>query len=140
MRMRARRCPSSPSQLPWLPEKDVSGASLGVHVLDAMRYILDSAGLTAKPAKKRNVVVNLSDGGMAGSHNAGSIIEAALDELLTRPGLSLVIAAGNAYRARPIAKGISGRGGMPSCNGSCWTTIEPRASWRSGSRGPQPRR
>jgi subtilisin family serine protease len=92
-------------QLPWLPEKDVSGASLGVHVLDAMRYILDSAGLTAKPAKKRNVVVNLSDGGMAGSHNAGSIIEAALDELLARPGLSLVIAAGNAYRAKAHCEG-----------------------------------
>jgi len=92
-------------QLPWLPEKDVSGASLGVHLLDAIRYILDCAGHASEPRAPRNIVVNLSDGAMAGSHNGGSIIENALDELLQRPGLSLVIAAGNAYREKAHAEG-----------------------------------
>ncbi|TMH12318.1 MAG: hypothetical protein E6H65_06870 [Betaproteobacteria bacterium] len=92
-------------QLPWLPEKDVSGASLCVHVLDAMRFILDSAG------PDRNVVVNLSDGAMAGSHNAGSIVEDAIDELLIdHPGMSLVIAAGNGYMAHAHAQGVIGDG------------------------------
>ena len=92
-------------QLPWLPEKDVSGASLCEHVLDAMRFILDSAG------PDRNVVVNLSDGAMAGSHNAGSIVEDAVDELLIdHPGMSLVIAAGNGYMAHAHAQGVIGDG------------------------------
>jgi hypothetical protein len=88
-------------QLPWLPEKDVSGASLCVHVLDALRFISDTAG------PDRSVAVNLSDGALAGSHNAASLIEAAVDELLeSRPGLSLVVAAGNAYRERTHAEGL----------------------------------
>jgi hypothetical protein len=98
-------------QLPWYPEKDASGASLGVHVLDAMRFILDSAAPKGQSEDdpvtlERNVVVNLSDGAMAGSHNAGSLIEEALDELIAQhPGLSMSFAAGNAYRARAHAQG-----------------------------------
>ena len=87
-------------QLPWLPDKDVSGASLGVHVLDGLRFIAEGAG------KDRAVVVNISDGAMAGPHDGSSLLERALDEyLVDHPNVSLVIAAGNAFDAKAHATG-----------------------------------
>lgn len=100
----ASRSPIIAVQLPWFPAADVAGAGLGVNVLDALRFIVGSVAGDAVLA--RNVIVNLSDGAMAGSHNAGSVIEAAIDELIRHQrGLSLVIAAGNGYEAAAHACG-----------------------------------
>lgn len=87
----AANAPILAVQLPWSPVKDTSGFPLCVNVLDALHYLLlHAAG--------RPLVVNLSDGAMAGSHNGKSILEKAMDELIDQhPNLHIVIAAGNAY-------------------------------------------
>ncbi len=86
-------------QLPSLTAADSSGASLGAHVLDGVRYILDMASPEAK------VVINLSYGALAGSHDGRSLIEQALDEILEQraANLAIVLAAGNSRERRQHA-------------------------------------
>jgi hypothetical protein len=84
---------------------DSSGASLGVYLLDALRYTMSVARVD------QPLVVNVSYGSTAGPHDGSSIIEEAMDELLEhRPeGFAIVLAAGNSRRlglhvSRTVAK------------------------------------
>lgn len=81
-------------QLPAMTAADSSGGSLGAQLLDAVRYVLDVCHPEAK------VVVNISYGSAAGSHDGSSLTESALDELLERRGrnFAIVLAAGNSRR------------------------------------------
>lgn len=77
--------------------RTVRGASVGgllrAQVLDALRYIVSRS-----PDDAEKIVVNLSYGAYAGGHDGGSIIEKAIDQLISdqRGRLSVVVAAGNA--------------------------------------------
>ena len=91
----ASKAPIIAVQLPWKPFKDTSSSSLCVHLLDGLRYILGLAG------KIRPVIINVSDGAYAGSHDGNSLLECAIDDLLVEyPKLTLVIAAGNGYEQK----------------------------------------
>lgn len=81
-------------QMPQRAMQDASGAWLTVHVLDAVRYILERSGDAAA------VVVNISLGAFAGPHDGSSLLEAALDELIEQhaPRLQVVLAAGNSFQ------------------------------------------
>ncbi len=83
-------------QLPWSPFKDTSGASLCVHILDGLRYIMKVAG-TIRP-----VIINISDGAYAGPQFGASLLESAIDDLVQREfkNLTVVIAAGNGREQR----------------------------------------
>ena len=89
-------------QLPVATTADTSGATLTSWVLEAMRYILERAG-------NRSVVVNLSYGLIAGPHDGSSILEQALDDLVTEreatpatqdAPLRIVLPSGNSRQAR----------------------------------------
>ncbi len=96
-------------QLPSNTVVDTSGASLGAHALDAMHYILNIAALHTPVAKvfKRPVVVNLSYGAIAGAHDGTSILESAMDELLTLRAVNtaIVLPAGNSRETRTHLSG-----------------------------------
>jgi hypothetical protein len=93
-------------ELPRRTTADTSGASLAVHVLDALRYILDRADRLAgsADAPPPQVVVNLSYGYFAGPHDGSSILESAIDELIEQRGqvapFAVVLPAGNCYLSR----------------------------------------
>lgn len=78
-------------QIPLRTLVDSSGGSLNVHILDAVRYIVDRAHPQA------DVVINISYGQHAGPHDGSSLLEQALDELVDGCGgrVVLVIGAGN---------------------------------------------
>ncbi|WP_161974725.1 S8/S53 family peptidase [Piscinibacter terrae] len=80
-------------ELPRLTVKDVSGGSLGVHLLDGMRYLMEST-----LHNETNLVVNVSYGNYGGPHDGSSIIEEAMDDLLRlRDNFAIVLPAGNAH-------------------------------------------
>ncbi len=83
-------------QLPLDTAGDSSGGSLCAHLLDGLRYLL---WVTDPEAP---LVVNISYGSSAGPHDGSSIIEQAMDELLTagREKFAIVLAAGNSRAAR----------------------------------------
>jgi hypothetical protein len=91
-------------QLPASTVVDTSGASLGAHALDAMHYVFNTAALHTPVATsfKCPVVVNLSYGAIAGAHDGTSILEAAMDELLTlrSTNTAIVLPAGNARQTQ----------------------------------------
>lgn len=95
----ASRAPIVAVQLDWDSVKDTSGGSLNVHVLDGLMYILSRCEADAK------VAVNLSWGTLAGPHNGTSLIEAAMDQLITLKSgyLQIVLPAGNSYQSRTHA-------------------------------------
>lgn len=76
-------------QLPQAAIEDLSGGWVTTCLLDAVEYVLAEAG--ARP-----VVINISIGSHGGPHDGGSLIEVALDRAAKRPGVSIVLAAGNA--------------------------------------------
>lgn len=80
-------------QLPRVAAADTSGGSMVVHVLDAVRYILD------RVEENADLVVNLSYGSMAGPHDGSTILEQALDSLIQEASESrnfaLILPAGN---------------------------------------------
>ncbi len=79
-----------PDETAW----DSSGASLGAYLLDALHYMLQVTD------PKDPLVVNVSYGSTAGPHDGSSLIERAMDDLLTqRPrNFAIVVAAGNSRR------------------------------------------
>lgn len=80
-------------QLPEAAVQDVSGGWMATYVIDAVRYILARAAAIDPRAP---VVINLSYGHFAGSHDGLSLLECFLDDLIdTTPGLSIVLPAGN---------------------------------------------
>jgi hypothetical protein len=88
----AARAPLVFVQLPAPAALDSSGASLGAHLLDATRYVMS----VTRPGAP--LVLSISYGGHAGPHDGSSLIEAALDELVTQGAgnMAVVLAAGNA--------------------------------------------
>ncbi|MCW5661081.1 MAG: S8 family serine peptidase [Burkholderiaceae bacterium] len=91
----ASQAPIVVVQMPHQPVKDTSGASHGVHVLDALHYI------AARAPAGRPVVINLSDGAYGGPHDGQSMLECGIDDFLRRHAhVHLVLAAGNAHEAR----------------------------------------
>ncbi|UUZ62322.1 hypothetical protein LP417_19415 [Polaromonas sp. P1-6] len=64
-------------QLDWHTVLDTSGGSMNVHVMDGLMYIL------SRCAHDTKVAVNVSWGTLAGPHDGSSVLEAAMDELIT---------------------------------------------------------
>lgn len=101
--------------LPDRALRDSSGRWLCVHVLDALRYIFDRA------PKDKPLVVNLSIGAYAGSHDGSSLLEAAIDAMLLeeRPtGTAVTVAAGNAYGLNLHAEAQLAPTGSAACKSS----------------------
>jgi subtilisin family serine protease len=65
-------------------------------LLDAIYYLLDLAG-------ERPISINISLGTNGHAHDGSSILDRWIDALLTEPGRSICIAAGNAGQERPEA-------------------------------------
>ena len=94
----AAHAPIIAVQLPHVPDKDTSGAGLGVYVLDALHFI---AARVPMEGGGRPVVINLSDGSYGGRHDGCSMTEEAIDDFLVQhPHIQLVLAAGNAANGR----------------------------------------
>jgi hypothetical protein len=94
-------------QLPSAVTADTSGSSLHNHLLDALRYIIGRADDVAVrcDSGRLPLVVNLSYGMTAGPHDGGSIIEAAIDELIAlrdspQAPFAVVLPAGNSRLTR----------------------------------------
>lgn len=86
-------------QLDYDTVRDTSGGSMNVHVLDGLMYIL------SRCADDARVTVNISFGTLAGPHDGTSLLEAAMDELISllRGRLQIALAAGNSYQLRTHA-------------------------------------
>lgn len=95
----ASRSPIVAVQLDYDTVLDTSGGSMNVGVLDALLYILSRCDDDAE------ITVNISFGTLAGPHDGTSILEAAMDQLVTLYGgrLRIVLAAGNGYQSRTHA-------------------------------------
>lgn len=95
----ASRAPLIAVQLDYDTVRDTSGGSMNVHVLDGLMYILSRCTDDAK------VTVNISFGTLAGPHDGTSLLEAAMDELISllRGRLQIALAAGNSYQLRTHA-------------------------------------
>jgi Subtilase family len=95
----ARELPVIAVQLPTRTVVDSSGGSLAVHAADALRYVLNQV------PPNRPVVACMSYGIHAGPHDGSSLLECAMDEMLTqRQNAAVVIPAGNNYLARGHAR------------------------------------
>lgn len=86
-------------QLPESAVNDLSGGWLTVYVIDAIEYIL----LHARDAAQ--VVINVSLGSFAGSHDGASLLEAALECYAGDPRVAIVLAAGNVPTDRAVHAG-----------------------------------
>jgi Subtilase family len=91
----ASKMPIIAVQLPALPYKDTSGQTLTVHLLNAVEFIVQRAG-------NRKVVINISDGAYAGPHDGTSLLETALDKIVSSSHgqVHIVTAAGNQFNER----------------------------------------
>ena len=84
------------------------------------------------------VVVNPSCGTMAGAHDGGSILECAIDELISLLDgrLNVVLPAGNSYEARGTpCSPWTVAAGRRRCGGRCCPTTQPQLLSRSGCPG-----
>ena len=85
--------------LPQLNTEDTTGGSLGLHVLDALRYMVDVRRCLRRldgRAGAPPLVVNISYGTLAGPHDGSSLIEQAIDDFLEHePDCAVIIGAGN---------------------------------------------
>ena len=86
--------------LPRSTLEDSSGGAMNVQLLDGIHYILANSREDAK------VVINASYSTHAGAHDGTSILEVAMDELisLSSERLAIVLPVGNHYEARGHAK------------------------------------
>ncbi|MEJ5999487.1 hypothetical protein [Paucibacter soli] len=81
--------------IPDVQAQDGTCGGPAVYILDGLRYAMANSDPTGR------LIVNLSVGVQAGPHDGRSLLEQAMDELLTQPGeraLNIVIAAGNGAR------------------------------------------
>ena len=89
-------------QFPVAAIADPSGRWLGRYALDGLHYVLGCAG-----PNTTMVVVNISWGPQTGPHDGSSILETAIDGLISSqpPGRRLIVTlpAGNSYSARAHA-------------------------------------
>lgn len=87
---------------------DRSGRWMAVNALDGIRYILNRAEqYKTKDNKPAPIVINLSYGALAGAHDGTSMLESAIEELVSayKGRLAVVLAAGNSHGARREADG-----------------------------------
>lgn len=86
--------------LPQSTLEDSSGGAMNAQLLDGIHYILANSSEDAK------VVINASYSTHAGAHDGTSILEVAMDELisLSDEKLAIVLPVGNHYEARGHAK------------------------------------
>jgi hypothetical protein len=84
---------------------DSSGRWLGASVFDGLRYILSFASSDTK-----KVLINLSYGPITGPHDGSSMLEQAMDELISiydgqngKPQLEVFLPAGNYYQSQAHA-------------------------------------
>lgn len=103
-------------QLPTETVADTSGGSLGVYIVDGVRYLAqrtrDVAQLIGKKDYRCNI--NISLGSIAGPHDGSTITELALAELGADSRVQIAIAAGNTagtnvHAVRHARKGKPGR-------------------------------
>lgn len=97
----ASKAPIIAVHLPRKSLQDTSGGSLSAQVLDGLRYILKRVG------DKGRAVVNVSYSTNAGPHDGTSILEMAMDDLVTQKGrdnLAIVLPAGNQFEDRCHAR------------------------------------
>ena len=95
-----RKAPIVVVRLPREQTMISSGRWLAVNAVDALHRIMGEArGLGApSPAPPPPLVVNVSYGAIAGSHDGTSMIESAVDELCDGyENMAVVVAAGNAH-------------------------------------------
>lgn len=95
----ASRCDIVAVQLDWDTVRDTSGGSMNVNIADGLMYIV------SRCASDANIVVNLSWGTLAGPHDGSSVLEAAMDQLITLMGgrLQIVLPVSNSYQGRTHA-------------------------------------
>jgi hypothetical protein len=88
--------------LPSRTVQDTSGGALAVNVFDALSFLADRRNTP----EATHIVVNLSFGIMAGPHDGTSLLDAAMDEVLTlrRGKLTMVIPAGNSFEMQCHAR------------------------------------
>lgn len=98
-------------ELPRRSSDDTSGASLAVHALDALRFVIVAAERAATEMRRLPgpIVVNLSYGRFAGAHDGSSMLASAIDELLDLYNddsrrLAVVLSAGNGQLAEGHAR------------------------------------
>lgn len=105
--------------IPEPGRRDGTGAAADAYLVDALHYIVRRAGAAAQ------IVVTLSIGALAGSHDGDSLLEQAIDQLLAdEPRLTIVVAAGNAAAERWHARGELAAGGMDgACAALRWRTM-----------------
>ncbi|GAB3472704.1 S8/S53 family peptidase [Polaromonas eurypsychrophila] len=102
----ASSCDIVAVQLDWDTVVDTSGGSMNVHIMDGLMYILSRCASNAK------VAVNLSWGTLAGPHDGSSVLEAAMDQLITlKTGrLQIVLPVSNNYQSRTHANQTLSKG------------------------------
>lgn len=93
-------------QLPPQTVTDTSGDSLGVHVVDGARYIVDRTQ-SFVDGGAWSTTINISVGSIAGPHDGTSMAELALADLVNQPPTSngsvdVVVAAGNAADGQAV--------------------------------------
>lgn len=107
----ASRAPLIAVQLDWSNVVDTSGGAMNVSVLDALMYILNRVTPDAR------LTVNISWGTLAGPHDGSSVLEAAIDHLITLRGperMQVFIPAGNGYQDRTHFNQTLQPGGRPA--------------------------
>ncbi len=84
-------------QLPGESVADSSGGSLGVYLIDGLRYIVKQTEDLARSEQCEDwtTTVNVSLGSIAGPHDGTTIAESALAELAADRKVRIVLAAGN---------------------------------------------
>lgn len=88
-------------QVPSYEVGDTSGGWLSAAVLDGLRYIVNRAEVRPDLEQdvKQKIAINVSFGGMAGSHDGTSLLETGMREVMEKRGnVAIVLAAGNAQR------------------------------------------
>lgn len=110
-------------QLPDQTVQDTSGDSLGMHVVDGARYIVQRTRAAAAMAGVADwrTVINISLGSIAGPHDGTSMAERALAELVAHWNgrVTIVAAAGNTGdpRRRTVARVRRVQGPAPAKGG-----------------------
>lgn len=99
----AAKAPLVLVQLPDAAINDPSGRWLGANVLDALHYIAWAAG------NAKRVVVNVSWGPQTGPHDGSSLLEKAMDAMVTAARdngreLTIVVPVGNSFQSRAHAE------------------------------------
>ncbi|WP_144290200.1 S8 family serine peptidase [Ideonella sp. A 288] len=124
---RERDAASMPIVFVQLPDQtvgDTSGDSLGMHVVDGARYIVQRTRAAAELAGVTDwrTVINISLGSIAGPHDGTSMAERALAELVVhwKGRVTIVAAAGNTGdpRRRTVARGRRVQGPGPVKGGA----------------------